>query len=133
MKPILKVALVGAALSVLTIFGWYVFQVNAELGTKSVYAALQTIEWEHRDHHFSTPMIIQDGGDAGVVLGLEVYDKSAPYTWVSTTNTGPNGEVLAAPTTDRVATSCLEISKALSGRSVRPTVKRFLNERCARP
>ncbi len=132
MKAILKVALIGTALCILPISGWYIFQVNAELGTKPVYAALQTIEWDHRDRHLSTPML-QDGGDAGVVLGLETYDKSAPYIWISTTKIGPNGEVLTAPTSDRVATSCLEINKALAGRSVDPTVKRFLSERCAQP
>ena len=133
MKAILKVTLAGAALCALTIFGWYVFQVNADLGNKAVYAALQAIEWDHRDRHFDTPMFIQDGGDAGVVLGLETYDKRTPYAWVSTTKIGLNGEVLAVPTTDRIATSCLKISKALSARSVKPAVTRFLNERCAQP
>jgi hypothetical protein len=131
-KAVFRGVLAGAALCALTALGWWMFLANAELEDKAVYTALQNIEYDYRGRHL-TPIFIQSGGDAGEVLGLDTKNSSFPYFWISTTKVKMGGEVLAVSDTDIIATSCSEIGKALAGHSVKPTVRRFLNERCARP
>jgi len=132
-KLAVRYALVTAATLLVAGLTWWAVQVHAELSEKAVYAALQGVEIDSRDHQLKTPAIIQNAGDAGEVLGLSTGDPKFPYTWISLSELGSKGEVLEVSPTDKIVNSCLMVVKSLHGHNVNPAVRQSLVGRCSQP
>ena len=122
--------LLGLALCLVGV-GWYVLEEFIPgVDEKAAYAALQGIEMTHRNLLLKTPIVIVDGGDAGEVLGLRNPDRDFPYTWISLSHVGPDGNVLMVSEGDRIQDRCGSIGSSLKDKKPNPAVTAFLARIC---
>ena len=124
--------LLGAALLVLVgAYFWYIFH-HGELADKRYWAALQSVEYKNRPNRDTSPLLEMDvdvsGSDA---VGLPGGDSAGTRVWVMLNVADSEGAPMVLPRGVALNVGCNQLHRMVKGRTVLPTVQKFLFEGCS--
>jgi hypothetical protein len=106
-----------------------------ELTQKTIWADLQSIEYEHRSDHHSTPPVLlkgKVGAEKYDVLGLPTNDKHFPFVWIVLgANAGANG-IFAMPQNTHFTIECNYLGKLGASEKIDDKVRALLQEHCVK-
>lgn len=104
-----------------------------ELTQKSIWADLQSIEYEHRSDRRLTPPVLlkgEVGPEKYDVLGLSTNDNRFPFVWIVLgANAGSNG-IFAMPKNTHFTIACDYLSKLGAKEKIDDKVRALLQEHC---
>lgn len=104
-----------------------------ELTQKSIWADLQSIEYEHRSDHRLTPPVLlkgQVGPEKYDVLGLSTNDSHFPFVWIVLgANAGANG-IFAMPQNTRFTIACSYLGELGAKERIDDKVRVLLQQHC---